>query len=437
MPPPTYLLAFALLQSVVSTQITRPVSVNSAGMLGNGDSTYVSVSATGRFVAFSSSASNLVLGDTNHTADVFVHDRDAGTTERVSLTDFSGQIAFYDSTGPSISGDGRYVAFQCLSPNVADSTVIDTNGTWDLFVRDRLLGTTTCISEVSGHTYNNTSAAVVLAADGRFAAFQSYATDIVPGNPLDVTQVYVRNLATGVTVRVSESPAGEPGNSFSVAPSISAHGRHVAFLSSATNLLPASGSMGNAYLRDLAAGTLELVDVNSAGVAGNGSGGIPSVSAAGRYVVFPSESSDLAADDTNGVQDVFLRDRLAGTTVRVSLGSTGEQADGPSGEPSVSANGLRIVFSSTATNLVQGDLNAARDVFVRNLVLGTTERVSVSTSGVEANDTSGLFGPALSANGCIAVFSSTATNLVPSDTNGARDVFRRNICGVHPPAGAQ
>src|SRR5437867_824550 len=168
-------------------------------------------------------------------------------------------------------------------------------------------------------------------------------------------------------------------------------------------------------------GTTERVSVDSAGTQGNSFSLDPSISADGRFVAFSSLATNLVPGDTNGAFDVFVHDRLTGTTERVSVDSAGTQGHGNSSEPSISADGRFVAFSSVATNRVPGDTNAAFDVFVHDRLTGTTERVSVASAGTQGNGSS--LDPSISADGRFVAFSSVATNLVPGDTNGKEDVF--------------
>jgi Tol biopolymer transport system component len=215
-------------------QTTR-VSVASDGAQGNGDSECPSISADGRYVAFASLASNLVPGDTNGRMDIFVHDRLTGQTTRVSVAS-DGTEGNGDSGFPSISADGRYVAFASLASNLVPG---DTNGTWDVFVHDRLTGQTTRVSVASGGAQGNgDSRFPSISADGRYVAFQSYASNLVPGDTNGVLDVFVHDRLTGQTTRVSVASDGTQGDSYSFGSSISADGRYVAFASYASNLVP-------------------------------------------------------------------------------------------------------------------------------------------------------------------------------------------------------
>ena len=300
---------------------TTRVSISSAEVQGNAASIFPSISADGRYVAFASVASNLVANDTNGTTDVFVRDRQAGTTRRVSISS-TGTQGNGGSYYPSISADGRYVAFESDATNLVAS---DTNGTTDIFVRDRQAGTTRRVSISSAELQGNGGSYYPsISADGRYVAFDSDATNLVANDTNGTRDVFVRDRQAGTTTRVSISSAELQGNSYSYAPSISADGRYVAFQSDATNLV-ANDTNGTSTSSCATAepGTTRRVSISSAGTQGNGNSDSPSISADGRYVAFHSDATNLVADDTNGASDVFVRDRQAGTTTRVCVSSRG------------------------------------------------------------------------------------------------------------------
>jgi Tol biopolymer transport system component len=357
-------LCLAVSVPISLAAVTERVSVSSAGEEGNGVSWSPSITADGRYVAFMSHASNLVPGDTNATPDAFVHDRLTGTTERVSVSS-AGEEGNGASWVPSLSADGRYVAFPSAASNLVPG---DTNATSDIFVHDRLTGTTERVSVSSaGEEGNGDSGWPSISADGRYVAFGSDASNLVPGDTNATPDIFVHDRLTGTTERVSVSSAGEEGNGGNWWPSISADGRYVAFLSDASNLVPGDTNGYDIFVHDRLTGTTERVSVSSAGEEGNGGNWWPSISADGRYVAFLSDASNLVPGDTNGYKDVFVHDRLTGTTERVSVSSAGEEGNGVSGYPSISADGRHVVFESDASNLVPGDTNAWTDIFVRHL----------------------------------------------------------------------
>jgi Tol biopolymer transport system component len=271
-----------------------------------------------------------------------------------------------------------------------------------------------------------------LSQTGQFVAFSSGASNLVGGDTNGVYDVFLFDNQAGTTSRVSVGPGanGVQANGDSLFPSISADGTQVAFESRAENLVgPAvpTNAFSDIFVRDRTLNNTEQVSVAVGGGPTNGDSNKPSISADGRFVVFFSAATNLVAGDTNGAKDVFVRDRAAGTTTRVSVDDTGAQANGESRVSAISGNGRYVVFESDATNLVAGDNNGVTDIFVRDLTAGTTKRVSVIDNGAQANGASFALGSTtISDNGAIVVFESDATNLVTGDTNGVGDVFVRN-----------
>jgi extracellular elastinolytic metalloproteinase len=417
--------AFDVPSSCATPSSTERVSIEGAGQQSNADSDSASISGDGRFVAFASRATDLVVGDTNQSADVFVRDRQTGSTERVSV-DSQGAQAASGAASPAISADGRFVAFASTSTDLVPG---DTNGVADVFVHDRTTGATERVSVGSaGRQGNRISRLPAISADGRFVAFESAATNLVAGDNNRAVDVFVRDRQTGTTERVSVDGAGQEGNGDSDSAAISADGRIVAFESAASNLVAGDGDGAeDIFVRDRLAGTTEAVSTD----AGNPVGGLlaPAVSGDGRLVAFTS-SFAFANNDTNGALDVYVRDRTTGAITRASVGSSGEQVGSAGARlPGISADGRRVSFRSGASTLVAGDTNGVEDVFVHDRFTGQTERASVDSSGAQANGRSlqdGFRGPSESADGRYTAFGSSATNLVAGDTNGNIDIFVRD-----------
>jgi Tol biopolymer transport system component len=310
-----------------------------------------------------------------------VHDRQSGTTERVSVDSAGVQAAFGDSTSPSISADGRYVAFASHASNLVS---LDTNGSSDVFVHDRQSGTTERVSvgPAGAQANDGTFGPVSISADGRYVAFASVATNLVSGDWNDTEDVFVHDRQSGTTECVSVSTGGVQGNSPTYSALISADGRHVAFASYASNLVGGdTNETPDVFVRDRESATTERVSVDSAGgeAQANSLCFLLSITPDGRYVVFSSNASNLVSGDTNGRLDVFVRDRESGTTERVSVGAGGAQGNDQSQFASISADGRSVVFTSAADNLVSGDTNSDMDVFVR-------ERCALSTSASFSGD---------------------------------------------------
>ena len=351
-------------------QVTQRVSLDSAGAQGNDHSFMAQaiasgVSADGRYVVFWSVATNLVPGDTNGAWDIFITDRQNGTTERMSV-DSNGIQGNHNSLNPSISADGRYVAFESHASNLVPD---DTNSDWDVFVHDTITGQTTRISvDSNGNQANGDSYAPSLSSDGRYVTFFSSAPDLVAGDTNGALDVFVRDRQNGTTERVSVDSSGAQGDGDSNYASISGDGRYVAFESWATNLVPADtdGTL-DVFVRDRQNGTTERVSVDSSGAQGDGGSNRTSISGDGRYVAFESSATNLVPADTNGALDVFVRDRQNATTERMSVDSGGTQGNGgESDSASISTDGRFVAFHSFAHNLVPGDTNTFFDVFVHD-----------------------------------------------------------------------
>ena len=415
--------------SQCSSGTTERVSVSSSGVQGSGTSSNGSGSlcASGRFAVFSSEASNLVAGDTNLKQDVFVRDRLAGQTTRVSVSSSGGQGNDH-SSGGYITPDGRYIGFGSDAWNLVDG---DTNWEDDVFVHDRQTGETIRISITSsGDQGDGPSYGGLLSADGRYAAFLSYATNLVPRDLNGYWDIFIHDRESGETRRVSVSSAGDEANWDCYGPDISADGRYVVFESNASNLVPGDLNNGrDIFVHDRVTGETSRVSISSTGAEANSWSFAGSISADGGFVAFESDAYNLVVGDTNDKRDVFVHDRQTGETMRVSVSSMGIQGDSHSRRPSISADGLRVAFESFASNLVAGDTNGATDTFVHDRRTGKTWRASVSSAGVQGNSISNR--SAISADGRCVSFSSYADNLVPGDTNWKNDVFVRD-CG--PPA---
>jgi Tol biopolymer transport system component len=391
-------------------QSTARVSVDSSGAQADLTSWFGTISAEGRFVAFSSDATNLVSGDTNGCTDVFVRDRQAGTTERVSVDSNEAQGNGSNTFGEAISAFGRYVVFVSDGTNLVPG---DANGVQDVFVRDRQAGTTERVSLGSGGVQaNGPSRDGAISADGRFVAFTSDASNLVPGDSNGCSDVFVRDRVANTTQRISVNTSGVQGDSWSSGPSISASGRLVAFESLATNFAPTDVVPYEIFVRDREAGTTQRVS-------GSGAGDVSDslacrISAEGRFVVF--EQFDAGGPSRC---DILVHDAETAAIYPLSSGS------GFSTSPSISADGRYVVFQSDNFWLVPGDTNGVVDVFLHDLQMNTVARVSLDSAGAQGNLPSAA--PLISADGRCVVFRSAATNLVPGDSNGTWDVFVRAL----------
>lgn len=386
------------------------------------------VSTDGRFIAFASSATNLVANDTNNAADVFVADTATGQITRISQSSAGAQADGGSSRYPALSGDGRYVVFESDATNLVAN---DTNGVTDIFLHDRVTGDTSRVSvtNTGAQATGLASYQPAISADGQQIAFVSGAANLVLGDSNGLDDIFVRDRTANITTRASVVTGGAQatGSSGSATPMLSADGRYVAFASGATNLV--SGDSNNQYdvfMHDRLSGETTRISVSSTGAqATGGRSESPSISADGAFVAFHSTATNLVASDTNGASDVFVRDRTAGQTTRVSIDSAGAQAADASAARggALSQDGRFVAYQSAAVNLVADDTNGQVDVFVHDRTTGKTTRQSVTALNAEA--TAGDSGNAvISGNGALVVFDSLATNLIPADTNSQLDVFR-------------
>ncbi len=393
--------------------VTSRVSVSSSEAQTDG-ATYGSsaMSANGRYVVFTSEASNLVAGDTNGVSDVFVRDLVSGTTRRVSVSSADRQADAESLGGVAITPTGRYVAFTSTASNLVAH---DTNGNRDVFVRDLAHGTTRRVSLTDTDRQGRLGGdAPAISADGRFVAFLSYSGNLVPRDTNGHADVFVRDRSRGTTRRVSVTSAEKQVYLGGAAPAISAGGRYVAFVSDSRSLVAGDTNKArDVFLRDRSRGTTHRVSLTSAeGQLSSYSHGPPSLSGGGRYVAF-----------LNG-GNVLVRDRAAGTTEEVSVGNgtSGGGRDSDSAPVRISGDGRYVVFTSFSA-LVAGDANLRDDVFVRDRVARTLERVSVSSAGTEGHGHSRT--GSISDDGRLVTFSSAAPDLVLGDTNAADDQFTR------------
>ena len=361
------------------------------------------------------------------------------TTVRVNVGPNGVEATGGRSIAPAISRDGRFVAFQSAATNLVNG---DDNNTEDVFVRDTLAGVTTRESVASdgsqavGPPANlSLSGVPVISGDGRFVAFLSFATNLVPDDTNNVSDAFVRDRQTGTTTRVNLAPGGAQaadGGTF-VPLAMTADARFVAFRSTATNLVTGdTNGQGDIFVHDREAATTSRVSVATGGGQATGSSSSPSISDDGRYVVFQSTASDLVPGDTNGFTDVFLHDRAANTTVRLSVAPNGEQGLIDSDTPVISGDGQFVAFRTGADNFVPGDDNGARDIVVLDRTTNRFERANVSGSGAEGVDPpaptpgGGSSAPVISPDGRYVAFLSNAVNLVAGDTNLQQDAFVRD-----------
>jgi hypothetical protein len=410
---------------------TERVSVSSTGLEGNGSSSYAVISADGRYVVFPSWADNLVAGDTNAAWDVFVHDRVTHVTERVSISS-TGAQGDGDSQGCCVSADGRCVAFYSEATNlVAD----DTNATHDIFVHDRQLHTTERVSVSStGAQADGGSYAPSISSTGTYVAFDSWATNLVSGGTTG-RNVFVHSRASHTTELVSVNSSGVQGNSSSTDPCISPDGRCVAFFSYASNLVADdTNGRGDVFLHDRKTHMTERVSIGMNEAEANDNSSAASLSTDGRYVAFLSGAGNLVRGDTNGsgptyTTDVFVRDRQARTTERVSVSSGGVEGTSSSVAPMISPGGRYVVFQSAANNSVPGDTNGWEDIFIYDRDAdgdgwwGATDNCPRATNAAQADGDGDGIGDVCDLCPATAAGATVGPNgCAPGDFNGDGDV---------------
>ncbi len=418
-------LIISPLQTMAGIVSVEAISVSSAEVLGSGLSFSAGLTEDGRYVLITSESSNLVSGDTNGVTDVFLRDRTLGTTVRVSVGD-GEEEANAESTLGNVTSDGRYVVFTSDATNLVSG---DTNLQTDLFLRDTVSGSTVRLNVNSDDEEADASAySPFITPDGEFAIFATEATNLVPGDTNAQSDVFIVTLATGDIERVSVSSSEVEGDDYSGAVGfayMSADARYVVFDSNATNLVAGDTNAAlDIFVRDRTLGTTERLSVSSSEVQGNGDSSYPYISSDGQFVSFISDATNLVTGDVNGVTDVFVRDLVSGTTQRVSTDSSATESNGASSFPYVSDSGRFVVFSSDATNLVTGDTNAGADSFIHDTLSGTTERISLTEGGVEATGSnSGLALGILTGNGQYVVLSAGFDDIISGDSNSTYDVF--------------
>jgi Tol biopolymer transport system component len=385
------------------TKQREVISTTPQGRPSNGDSGPADISTDGRYIAFLSNATNLVANqrtcsDPSGCGEVFVRDMRTRITEMVSVSssgepanscrEYLGAIACFNH-GVSISAHGRYVVFHSMADNLARGVGCSTQRqradgcASQVYEHDRLTKVTRLVSvSSSGVAGNAGSKRGCVSADGRYVAYDSGATNLVPGDKNETVDIFVHDARTGRTEMVSVDDSGNQGDKFSI--------------------------------------------MNEAGAE-------RCISSDGRYVVFQSDADNLVRDDTNGYLDQFVHDRIGHRTVRVNVSSLGEQANADSDSThSISADGRYVAFNSVATNLVSGDTNDTEDEFIHDIVTGMTTRASLSSRGEQGNHQSQ--GASMSADGNVVAFMSFATNLDGKDTSSCPAPSRK-VTDVTAPKG--
>ncbi|MBO4258877.1 PD40 domain-containing protein [Streptomyces griseorubiginosus] len=397
------------------------VSVGLGGRPANGPSERASISADGRLVVFTSHASNLVRGDRNDCTDVFLRDLDRGTTVRVDRGWDGTESDGCTGIDPIISADGRYAVYSADSTNLVRGV---RDGRSHIYRTDLRTGATVLASAAAdGTPGNGDSMRPTLSADGRYVAFATAATNLVPGTPSGTWDTVVRDMNGGKVVRTSAASDGTPGNAASDGTQISADGRYVTFFSNATNLVAGdTNKKVDEFLHDTATGRTTRLSVSAAGVQSDQITIGGTISDDNRYVVLNSHATNLTADSpATGANHIYLQDLDDNTLQLIDKGADGVPAPGGTFWASISGDGKHIPMASAGGDLVPGDTNDVRDIFVADLPGPALRRVSVAADGQQADAAS--YFPDADQHADAVVFTSYATNLVAGDTNGQPDVF--------------
>jgi Tol biopolymer transport system component len=356
-------------------------------------------------------------------------DQPAGISGPLTLvsTSSAGVRGNNHSYGASISSDGSMVAFESGASNLDPA---DTDFTFDVFVKDLATGALTLAStDATGTKGNGDSSIAQLAAAGGAVAFQSESTNLDPADADTTIDVYVKDLVTGDLTLASTSDAGIKGNGVSGGYrqiGIGSKGNRVVFTSTATNLDPGDGdSTDDVYLKKLGTGDLVLLSTSLLGVKGNNPSRNPSLSKNGKRVAFESSANNLHPSDPDTFVDVYVKTIAGGAIGVASSTSTGVKGNRASSDPTISGNGNKVAFLSTATNLDPGDTDIQPDAYVKNIISGKLTLVSTSDDGVKANAQARL--PLISGNGKRVTFASEATNLDPSATDGLTHMYVKDL----------
>ncbi len=416
------------IQTLAAAQHTQLLTFDVGGGGTNGSTIVTGMSSDGRFVVLNSNASDMVPGDRNGASDTFLLDRASGMTSLVSITPNGSSGNDFSGTG-DVSNDGRFVAFASKSNDLTASVIV-VNG-WDqIYLRDMQGASSTLVSHTSAGTVGDSlSIFPSISGDGRFVVYQSFASDLVLNDTNGSWDVFLYDTTLGTTVALSRGPGGAIGTGSSYSPSISRDGRYVAFYSAAADLVVGDLNQSTDVFRfDRVQGTLDRISLTSSGGEAAfggfiGQASLRCISDDGRSIVFQSTSLDMVAGKTTSFIDVFVRDTLLGTTQRVSVGPGGVEGTAHSDKGWISGDGRAVAFSSQSTTFDARDTTAVRDVYVRRMDAGSTVLVSVNLTGV-AGEQESMPGP-LTQDGSRIVFSSLAGDLVAGDSNGAGDVFTR------------
>lgn len=409
-----------------ATGTIERTSQNNTGEPGNGNSFHPQgiasqISDDGRFVVFQSWSTNLPENDTTgFHLDIYVYDRQEGIVELISR--IGNEPANGTSYGAVISGNGQYVAFASYATNLVSGVINDLQ---DIYIFDRETGTmqrvthaNTSINDFAGSYLGS------MTPDGRYLTFTSYSDDIVEPDNNNYTDIFVYDRESNTTEIVSLNNNGEQANESSFSSQISADGRFVTFWSRSTNFVADDNNEStDIFVYDRETDTIELISQSSSGVRANANSHWPIISSTGRYVVFASDADNLVEDDTNQSKDIFLYDRDDNTIELISRHTSGQLGDGDSSTPSISDDGRYITYESYASNLVNDDVNNASDVFLFDRVTGSTSLISANETSEQGD--AGSITPIIKRDGTLVTFSSEAHNF--SGVTGFYQTYVKSI----------
>lgn len=420
----------ALLAPALHAQSTVRVGVRADGSQPTYGSSGGSLSSDGRYVVLEGD-DELTPGDVNLQPDVLLRDRWTGINRVVSVST-AGVQGDARSYSPRITGNARWVVFGSQASTLTPQPNV---GQGMIFVRDLQLGTTTAASfDVTGASGPDSYCTwASISDDGRYVVFETDATNLVPGDTNACTDVFLRDMQLGITERLSVSAGGVQGNFWSGYAAISGDGLYISFTSAANTLVPGdTNGTSDIFVLDRVAGTTSRV-MAPGGFQVNDYCEESSLSSNGRFLAFTSDATNIVPGNTGTFRDVFRLDRLTGSFLRLNVDALGVEADDHCYELTISDSGRFVGWISPATNLVPGDTNGADDIFVRDCVAGSTVRASVSSSAAEGSGGIYAYGTFLSGDGRFVGFETELDNLVPGDTNGSYDVFVRDLQSASAP----
>lgn len=407
--------------TAISTSYSR-VSVSSSNSQANGGSSSLTASADGRYVTFYSSASNLVTGDNNGKEDIFLKDTLNGTVTRINMrdngTESNGSV--YESY---ISSNGRYVVYSSTDSSIVSSPY---HTGIEVFLYDRTNATTTLVSKVGSSESNNHSYARGISSDGRFVLIKSAASNLVSGDTNGQFDLFLKDMTTGTYRVVNPNSSGNPSGYVGQV-DMNCDGSMIAFASYSTTVVGSNAtssvwSQSDIFLTDFRNGSTTTNLTSS----GNGYSDFPQISCDGTATVYESTSTNVAPSDTNNQSDVFLYDLSDNITKLVSSTASGTIGSAVSIRPYVSDHGKFVAFMSTSTNLdTSGGYMPAGQVFLKNMDSGAVNLISREQDGTAPTYQSEPTN--ISFDGKTVFFQTTDSNIVSGDTNSANDIFKTSI----------